>query len=198
MRDFYILTQNRRSIYAIGNKEIVPAEKIESIISFCIKHIPSAFNSQSGRAVLLLNEHHHKLWQIVTDTLASQIPAEKFASTRRKLQGFASGYGTVLFFNDDAQTKLLMDEFPLYKDNFVPWALQSNGMLQFAVWALLEGEGLGASLQHYNPLIDAEVKKQWKIPKSWTLISQMPFGNVIEPAGEKEFEPIDKRFFSFR
>ena len=28
----------------------------------------------------------------------------------------------------------------------------------------LEAAGLGASLQHYNPLIDDEVKKAWNLP----------------------------------
>ena len=30
-------------------------------------------------------------------------------------------------------------------------------MLQLVVWTALEAEGLGATLQHYNPLIDDEV-----------------------------------------
>lgn len=49
-------------------------------------------------------------------------------------------------------------------------------MLQLFVWTALENEGLDASLQHYNPIIDEEVKKQWNIPESWKLIVQMPFG----------------------
>ena len=59
-----------------------------------------------------------------------------------------------------------MANFPLYKDNFPIWSLQANGMLEFAVWTSLEAEGLGASLQHYNPLVDDGVKKAWSLPES--------------------------------
>ena len=62
---------------------------------------------------------------------------------------------------------------------------------KLVVWAALEAEGLGASLQHYNPLIDDEVKKEWNIPGNWKLIAQMPFGNPTSPPGEKEFQPLE-------
>ncbi|MDF2924017.1 MAG: nitroreductase [Paenibacillaceae bacterium] len=66
-------------------------------------------------------------------------------------------------------------------------------MLQFAVWTALALEGLGASLQHYNPLIDAEVSKVWNIPASWKLTAQMPFGAVAAPPAEKQFQPLEDR-----
>jgi predicted oxidoreductase (fatty acid repression mutant protein) len=34
-------------------------------------------------------------------------------------------------------------------------------MHQLLIWATLEAEGLGANLQHYNPVINEEVKKTW-------------------------------------
>lgn len=70
-------------------------------------------------------------------------------------------------------------------------------MHQFAVWTLLEDAGLGASLQHYNPLIDDEVRKTWKLPATWKLISQMPFGKPVGEPGAKEFEDLDKRVLVF-
>jgi predicted oxidoreductase (fatty acid repression mutant protein) len=54
-------------------------------------------------------------------------------------------------------------------------------------------EGLGVSLQHYNPIIDEEVKKQWNIPGSWKLIAQMPFGKPTAAPDEKEIKPLDER-----
>ena len=41
---------------------------------------------------------------------------------------------------------------------------------------MLEDAGMGASLQHYNPLIDDEVRKAWNLPGDWKLVAQMPFG----------------------
>ena len=46
-----------------------------------VRHVPSAFNSQSTRVVLLLGESHKKLWQIVKDALKRIVPAEAFVKT---------------------------------------------------------------------------------------------------------------------
>lgn len=109
------------------------------------------------------------------------------------MNAFGSGYGTVLFFEDQNVIKGLQEQFALYKDNFPIWSEQSSGMLQLVVWTALESEGLGATLQHYNPLVDEEVKKEWNIPESWKLIAQMPFGHPVAEPGEKDFAPISER-----
>ena len=109
------------------------------------------------------------------------------------MDSFKAGYGTVLFFEDEAIVKSLQEQFALYADNFPIWSHQTSGMHQLVVWTALEAEGLGASLQHYNPLIDDEVKKEWNIPSNWKLIAQMPFGNPTSPVGEKEFKPLEDR-----
>ncbi|MDC4736251.1 nitroreductase, partial [Acinetobacter baumannii] len=53
-------------------------------------------------------------------------------------------------------------------------------------------------LQHYNPLIDDAVKAEWNIPASWNLRAQMPFGNIVQEAGEKEFIDDADRFRVFK
>lgn len=60
-------------------------------------------------------------------------------------------------------------------------------MHQFVIWTALEIEGFGASLQHYDELIETDVKKEWSVPENWKLIAQMPFGKPTEKPGEKEF-----------
>ena len=90
-----------------------------------------------------------------------------------------------------------MKQFPAYKENFQTWADQASGMLQYAVWTLLEAEGLGASLQHYNPLIDDEVKAVFNLPKEWKLYAEMPFGKPLQEPEEKDFEPIESRLKVF-
>ena len=71
-------------------------------------------------------------------------------------------------------------------------------MLQFTIWTALEMNGLGATLQHYNPLIDDAVKKQWSIPEKWKLIAQMPFGKPLEQPAEKEYNSIADRVKIYR
>ena len=110
----------------------------------------------------------------------------KICATEAKVNSFAAGYGTILYFDDEALQKLFASNFPTYAANFKTWADQANGMLQFAIWTALEEEGLGANLQHYNPIIDAEVKEVFNIPDQYRLIAQMPFGAKTAEPDEKE------------
>lgn len=197
-KDFYSAVQDRRSIYGISKEAVISDDRILEIIRHAVKYVPSAFNSQSGRAVLLLREHHDKLWDITKEILRKRVPEGKFAQTEEKLNGFRNGYGTILFFEDQSIVEGLQASFPSYKDNFPLWSLQSSGMLQYVVWTSLELEGFGASLQHYNPLIDEEVRKEWNIPESWKLLSQMVFGKPTAPAGEKEVKSLEERIRVFR
>lgn len=183
----------RRTVYAIGSEEIVHPQTVVDIVKSAVLHVPSAFNNQSQRAVVLFGEHHRNVWTMALNAVTPLTPAENLPATSQKIAGFADGYGTILYFDETSITDSLMKQYPLYSRNFPVWAEQANGMLQFAVWSLLEAEGLGASLQHYNPLIDEGVKQAFGLPTSWRLIAQMPFGKPLAPAGNKEFAPVNER-----
>ncbi|CUH92039.1 nitroreductase family protein [Herbinix luporum] len=193
MKELKQLVEGRRTFYAIDKKSPISNQEIREIIEHSVKHVPSAFNSQSARVVLLLGENHDKLWEITREELRKIVPAQSFASTDEKINSFKNGYGTILFFEDQAVIEGLQEQFQLYKESFPVWSLQSSGMLQYTIWISLEGAGLGASLQHYNPLIDDQVKNEWNLPNHWKLLAQMPFGTPKEVPGEKEFAPIDGR-----
>lgn len=191
--DFYSAIKNRRTYYGISKESPVSDERIQDIINRAVTVAPSAFNSQSQRVMLLLGENHTKLWDITLETLSKVAPPEVFAKTEEKVGALRNGYGTILFFEEEEIVQGLQNSFPLYKDNFPIWAHQSNGMLQYMIWTSLQEEGLGASLQHYNPLIDNEVKKQWNVKDSWKLVAQMPFGKPIAPPNQKEIKPLEDR-----
>lgn len=55
----------------------------------------------------------------------------------------------LLFFN-------IRSTFSLFY--FPAWSQQTSGMHQLVVWTALKEEGLGTSLQHYNPLLDPKVR----------------------------------------
>ncbi|EUJ25652.1 putative nitroreductase HBN1 [Listeria floridensis FSL S10-1187] len=188
----------RRSIYALDKNVSVSEDNIEEIIKEAVKYSPSSFNSQTSRAVILFGENHDKLWNIVEDTLRGVVPAENFASTEEKIASFRAGFGTVLFFEDMDIVEGLQKDFALYADNFPIWSEQATGIAQHSVWVALANAGIGASLQHYNPLIDDAVKAEWDLPASWNLRAQMPFGNIVAEAGEKEFIADEKRFRVFK
>lgn len=198
-RTFEEAMAHRRSYYAIGSDLPVQDEEIIHIVREAVKHVPSAFNSQSTRVVLLFGDEHKKLWNIVKDTLKARISAEAFVKTEAKIDGcFLSGHGTVLYFEDTAVVKKLQEAFPSYKDNFPTWSQHASAMHQFAIWTMLEDLGLGASLQHYNPLIDDEVRRTWNLPDTWLLVAQMPFGAPVGEPGGKEFEELGNRIKIFK
>jgi len=192
-KDFYTALKDRRSVYGISKEKVTSDERIQEIIETAVKHTPSAFNSQSARVLVLLGDHQNKLWDITKQILKKIVPADKFAPTEEKINSFQSGYGTVLFFEDQSVVQELQNNFALYKDNFPIWSGHSSGMLQLVVWTALEAEGFGASLQHYSPLIDNEVGQQWNVPTTWKLIAQLPFGKPTVLPGEKEFKPLEDR-----
>lgn len=193
MNEFLKAIQNRRTIYNISNEAVVSDDTLKALIETAVTHVPSAFNSQTSRVILLTGDSHKKLWDIALNQLKAIIPEANFQSTNDKIASFAAGYGTILYYEEQDTIKELQNQFPIYAENFPVWSQQASGMLQFAIWTALEMEGMGASLQHYNPLIDAEAAKEFEVPKSWKLIAQMPFGKPIIGAGEKTFLPIESR-----
>ena len=48
------LYQNRRSVYALGKSLPVSEQEVLEIIDNAVKYSPSAFNSQTAHAVVLL------------------------------------------------------------------------------------------------------------------------------------------------
>ena len=178
-KSFKEALKHRRTYYAITNHSPISDKEIEEIIDFAVTHVPSAFNSQSTRV------------KIVTP--------EAFKNTEAKIDhSFASGYGTVLFFEDQNVVQDLQNRFISYKDNFPGWAMQTSAMHQLAVWTMLEDAGFGVSLQHYNPLIDEEVRRTWELPASWHLIAEMPFGMPAGEPGDKEFKELSERVKVFK
>ncbi len=188
----------RRSIYAIGKNVNLSEDQIAALVKQAVKQSPSSFNSQSSRVVVLFGKQHEKLWNIIKETLRKIVPPGAFAATETKLASFAAGTGTVLFFEDIQVIDVLQKQFAAYADNFPIWSEHSTGIAQFAVWSTLAQEHIGATLQHYNPLIDDEVKSTWHLPANWKLRAQMPFGSIEQPAGEKSFIADEERFRIFK
>lgn len=197
MNNFIELMKERRSIYNLGNNIKKSKEELNALVLRAVELSPSSFNSQSSRVVILWGNHSHKLWNIAKDELKALISEEAFKSTSEKLDSFARGSGTILFFEDSRVINKLQEQFPSYADNFPLWSEQSSGMAQFAVWAALTEAGLGASLQHYNPLIDDKTRETFNISSDWKLKVQMPFGSIEDSPSAKDFMPHSERFIIF-
>ena len=181
------LYQNRRSVYALGKNLPISEQEALEIIDNAVKYSPSAFNSQTAHVVVLLGENHQKLWDITFGELEKFLPNEEAkAATKGKIDSFAEAYGTILFFEDHDVVKGLQEQFPAYADNFPIWSEQSTGIASFAVWNALADAGVGANIQHYNPVIDEKVAAEWDIPANLVLRAQMPFGEKLQEAAPIE------------
>ena len=183
--DYIEALNQRRSEYSLSPELPVSQDDVVKLIRDIISVTPTSYNGQSPRAFVLFGDNHKALWKIVEDSLIAKIGPERYQKSKGKIDGFANATGTILYYEDDSVTKKLQEDNPSYKDNFPVWAEQANGMLQFAVWSGLRTLGIGANLQHYNPLIDDKVRETFGIPEGYRLIAQMPFGKVVREAPRK-------------
>ncbi|EZQ06633.1 nitroreductase family protein [Acinetobacter sp. Ver3] len=196
---FLVLIQKRRTIYALGKAVEQSPEYLTDLIQHAIKQSPSSFNSQSSRAVILFNAEHEKFWGFVKEKLKSYAKDEASAAkTSAKMDSFAAGIGTVLFFEEMDTITDLQEKYPSYAENFPIWAEHSTAMAQFAVWTALHTEGLGANLQHYNPIVDDQVQSEWAVPASWKLRAQLVFGSKEGEAFDKGYIDDATRFKMFK
>ena len=177
MKTFEETLNWRRSNYDLTPTIPFDDQTLETILRENAEKAPSPFNMQNARLVLLLGEQHKKLWQIVKDTLRPIVNNEEaFQQTEKKLDGFANGYGTILYFHKNDVVKNMQEQVPAYAENFPRWGEHANGALLYGTWLTLASHGIAANIQHYNPLIDEDVKKTFHIDDTWELIGQMPFG----------------------
>ena len=197
MSHIQALLAKRRSIYQLGNQVSMSTEVLTQMIQHAVREAPSAFHSQSSRVVVLYGQAHQRVWSIAEEALRQIVPAEQFAATQQRLDGFRAAFGTILFFEDQTVVQSLQERFPMYAENFPKWAQESTAIAQYAVWLMLTEHQLGASIQHYNPLINTKVQEEWQLPESWTLLGQMPFGSIEGAPAEKAHMLDSERFRVF-
>lgn len=190
--------KKRRSVYNLNNNITISEDTLINNVEQILLESPTAFHMQSPYLLILMNEEHKKLWNITTNTLKKIVPADKFKSTQDKMDMFSKAKGTILFFDNTDIIEQLKVDYPLYKDSFDTHAAHGMGILQANVWNYLAEENIGANLQHYNPLIDDEVKKEWNIPTSYQLTAQLVFGGIEEIPEPKEKIPGSLRMNIFK
>ncbi|WP_323616007.1 nitroreductase family protein [Erysipelothrix rhusiopathiae] len=188
----------RRSRYGLSKEAVLTEEEVIELVEASVQHTPSAFNAQTQRAVVLFGKHSDTFWDLTREALRKVAPEEGFENTVTKLESFKQGQGTILYYIDIDVVKGLQDQFALYADNFPIWAEQENGMMQLVTWTALAGAGIGASVQHYNPLVDASAAEAFEIPSSWKLVAQMPFGKAIDEVQPKTLQDVKGKVKVFK
>lgn len=181
----------RRTYYAIDSNLPTDEKDVEELVESLTGLVPDAFNMKSARAAVVFGDAHRRLWDGIYDAFGGKV-------AREKIDSFRAGAGTILYFYDMDTVKSMQEKFSAYADNFPVWAQQANGMLQISIWSALRELQIGASLQHYNPVIDDTVRKELGVSESWKLIAQMPFGGIVSEPQPKEKEDISQRVKIFR
>ena len=94
---FLDLVKARRTIYTINKDLPISKERVQEIVTEALQHVPSSFNSQSNRVVVLFGDDHDKFWDITSDALKAIVPAENWDTTATRISGFKGGAGSVSF-----------------------------------------------------------------------------------------------------
>lgn len=106
--------KDRRTYYQLNKEAPISDKAISDIVEKAILHVPSSFNSQSTRLVVLLNKDHDTFWDHVLEVLKPLTPEEQFPKTEQKMQGFKAAYGTVSIFQTSLRTI-----------NYLMWGIRS-------------------------------------------------------------------------
>lgn len=178
--------RRRRSIYNLDKNLPISEEEVKELIEEVTLLTPDAFNVQNQRLVVATGQEQDELWDLIYDSFDGMVP-------REKIDSFKAAAGTILYYIHMPTIKKLEEDFPLYADNFYLWGHQSSAILQINLWNALISKGIGANVQHYNPVIDENIRKKWDIPEDWELVAQMPFGGIVEEPEALEKMPIEER-----
>lgn len=89
--------ESRRTYYQLTNESTIADARIKELVAHTVKHVPSAFNSQTSRLVVVLKEKHEELWDAIMEVYKVQLPADKFEHAKGRMVGFRKAYGTVSF-----------------------------------------------------------------------------------------------------
>nr|XP_019015138.1 uncharacterized protein I206_01226 [Kwoniella pini CBS 10737]OCF53919.1 hypothetical protein I206_01226 [Kwoniella pini CBS 10737] len=182
--------EERRSYYVINNQCDITQDQVADLTKNVLKHVPSMFNMQSTRIIVLFGDHHRKLWDLVIASLKlADTEMQLFSKVIDKLRSLQNGFGTLLFFEDSQSIEDTIKKYPAYEDKFDTWAVQSSAIAQYAIWLAFTNLSprIGMTLQHYYPDKE-EMNRIWNIPEGWKMTGQMPFGSIIEQPKEKTFK----------
>lgn len=94
-KTFFDAVESRRSMYQLTNESTIADARIKELVTHTIKHVPSSFNSQTTRLVVVLKEKHEELWDAIMEIYQLQLPADKFEHAKGRMVGFRKAYGTV-------------------------------------------------------------------------------------------------------
>lgn len=156
---FFSAVIARRSIHVTSAASPIPDSRINEIVQKAILHVPSTFNVQSARAVILLKEEHIRFWGYAEEMIKANLPEALYERLKGRITLFKAAYGSVsqesfavygvlqvrlydvpiadfptqvLFFEDQADLSALAKQHESVAPFLDEWSDHSSGMNQFA------------------------------------------------------------------
>lgn len=181
------LLAQRRSIRRLTGGALSP--ETVSRLQEAVVSTPSAFGVTPWH-VVILQEHRQAFWDEVAEAFREGLDGDRLERYLGRLEGFRSGAGVILIYEDLAARSLLHQNWGLSEQTAHDFVQQGLGMLQLAIWLVLTEDGLVSSLQHWDWLIQDRVSALLALPtERYQLISVLPVGEPAEPA--RETPPVD-------
>ncbi len=192
MSKFVELLEKRRSQYAIGANTDITAADVAATLRDVISHVPSAFNSQSSRVVVVSGENNEKLWDLIKEVQSQVLDEGTLNYMTPIMDGARTAVGTVLFFEDRDAVE---NGIPANDERRYVYKNHASANAQLTTWLAITELGLGGNLQHFNigyeQGFDRAIRELLDLPESWELVAELPFGSIEAPAAAKEVAPVE-------
>lgn len=94
---FFAAVEGRRTIYALSDSSPIPDARIVEIVQKAVRHVPSSYNVQSARVVVILKEEHKKLWDFADAGLKETVPEGVYGFLAPRVAAFKAAYGSVCY-----------------------------------------------------------------------------------------------------
>lgn len=187
MSNFTDLQAKRRSTYVIGKNTDISKEQITEALRESAKNVPTAFNSQTSRLVLVFDEANERVWKEIYDVQKDVLDEATWGMMGPVIEGAGQGVGTILFFEDRDAVK---ENIPANESRQNLYKYNNDANHQYSAWLTLAELGLGGTLQHFNigyeEGFDKVIRDLLGLPESYEMVAQMPFGSI-----EQEYEAKD-------
>ena len=172
------LLRRRRTIRRLGDGPL-PDGALERIAA-AAHRVPAAYGRPAWH-VVVVRETRAAFWDAVETAFRERLEADRLARYLDRLDGFRSGAGAVLVYEDRRASDGARTANGLSSAQATAFAQQGLGMVQFALWLALVAEGLASSLQHWEWLVEDRLADLLGVPADrYRLVATMPFGYAAE------------------
>lgn len=193
MTEFLDLNESRRSVYHIGRNSSYSAEDVADRLKELTPSLPTAFNIQTTRFVVVSDQVNEGVWDIIDEVQKEVLPGENYEIMAPVYQAAKEGIGTVLLFEDLED----VESMPTGEERAHRYKENNHGIAALATWLALREMDLGASLHHHNigydEGYDLSIKEYLGLPQTWELIAQMPFGSIETYPDPKDKMDVDEQ-----